>query len=275
MRSQQQNLIDLQNAEFWNEICGTALARAAGISDASPGSLRLFDDLYFQFYPYLERHIPFDDLTDRKVLEVGLGYGSVAQRIAEARACYCGLDIAMGSLMMANHRFIQTGLQGTAVRGSILQAPFGDETFDYVIAIGCYHHTGNLERALDESFRLLRAGGKAVIMIYSAYSYRRWIYATGPTFRYWCWDKLGIGERPRASSKERALHDYDSKRRAAPETVFTSISEFRRITSRWRRIRIIRENISNEGILRFFKRETLLHTLGPMCGLHLYCHLEK
>jgi hypothetical protein len=49
--------LDLQNAGFWDELCGSALARQLGITDASADSLRRFDEAYFGFYPYLLRHL--------------------------------------------------------------------------------------------------------------------------------------------------------------------------------------------------------------------------
>ena len=42
-------------------------------------------------------------MRGKKVLEVGLGYGSVAQRIAENGAVYTGLDIAEGPVEMADY----------------------------------------------------------------------------------------------------------------------------------------------------------------------------
>ena len=81
-----QDEVSERNADFWDELCGTQLARQLGITDNSPASLQRFDAWYFDFYPYLAQHIPFHDMHGRDVLEVGLGYGTVSQRIAEAGA---------------------------------------------------------------------------------------------------------------------------------------------------------------------------------------------
>src|SRR5690606_21421713 len=86
--------IDRLNREFWNELCGTQLATSLGITDHSPESLARFDDWYLGLYPYLYRHLPFAEMTGQNVLEIGLGYGTVAQKIAAAGAHYHGLDIA-------------------------------------------------------------------------------------------------------------------------------------------------------------------------------------
>src|SRR4051812_1238283 len=92
--------IDSANASFWDELCGTSLAKALGVTDSSARSLQKFDDWYMDFYPYLEVHIPFDNFAEKDVLEVGLGYGTVSQKIAASGARYTGLDIAAGPVAM-------------------------------------------------------------------------------------------------------------------------------------------------------------------------------
>ena len=56
--AQAQAQIDVRNAAFWDELCGTTFARSVGISDASPQSLARFDAAYLDFYPYLEGYLP-------------------------------------------------------------------------------------------------------------------------------------------------------------------------------------------------------------------------
>src|SRR6478735_7751813 len=96
--------IDQANAEFWNELCGSQLAESLGLNDHSPNSLRKFDDAYFEMYPYLLPFIGPQRWKGKKVLEIGLGFGSLGQRIAEAGADYYGLDIAENPVRMINQR---------------------------------------------------------------------------------------------------------------------------------------------------------------------------
>ena len=263
------------NAAFWNELCGTTLARSIGVTDSSPESLRRFDRWYFDYYPYLDRHIPFAQLAGKRVLEVGLGYGSVSQRLAERGAFYQGLDISPGPVAMVNHRLNQAGLAGHARVGDVLDCPFPDGAFDYVVAIGCYHHTGDLQRAIAETRRVLKAGGGATIMVYGAYSYRRWLRWPVATLSYFLWDKAGVGQVGRASQSERAAYDADTSGAAAPETVFVSSSHIRRMASDWSAVEIVRENIGGELILWMLPRNLLLYTFGPWAGLDLYCRMTK
>ncbi len=46
------------------------------------------------------------------------------------------------------------------------QLPFLDHTFDYVYSFGVMHHASDTQRCVDEAYRVLRAGGEALIMLY-------------------------------------------------------------------------------------------------------------
>lgn len=271
----QEEKYDDENADFWNEICGSQLAQSLGVTDNSKQSLKRFDDWYFDFYPYLRKYIPFTNLAGRKVLEVGLGYGTVSQRLAENGADYYGLDISGGPIHMVRHRLRQCEFPGEARQGSILDCPFPDEAFDYVVAIGCYHHTGNLPLAIEETRRVLKSGGGATIMLYNAHSYRRWVKWPGSTAKYFLWDKFGYKTPPGVTAIERADYDVDLSGNPAPETVFVSAGHLRRLASKWSQCTIHRENIGTEAFLARFERRTLVRVLGPLLGLDLYCRLVK
>ena len=67
--------IDTANARFWDELCGSNLAREIGVSDASPASLERFDRAYLDLYPYLAGYLRAPETAGRRVLEIGLGNG--------------------------------------------------------------------------------------------------------------------------------------------------------------------------------------------------------
>jgi hypothetical protein len=43
--------VSQRTAEFWDELCGTHMARQLGIRDASPSELARFDAAYLALYP--------------------------------------------------------------------------------------------------------------------------------------------------------------------------------------------------------------------------------
>jgi SAM-dependent methyltransferase len=272
------NSLAAHNASFWNELCGTSFAKSLGVTDDSPASLKRFDDWYFAFYPYLFVHIPFEAMKDKDVLEIGLGYGSVSQRIAEVGARYRGLDIAPGPIWMANRRLQQAGLSGHAGQGSILEPDFADESFDIIVAIGCLHHTGDLQRAIHECHRILRPGGKLVFMVYYAYSYRRFYQARGGTIRYAIRELFGHrGVVEARAERERAAYDANSAGEAAPHTDFISGRSLRRLCQKFSSFSAQTENIDNgTPFEKAAPRRELLKTLWPrLCGLDLYATAVK
>jgi SAM-dependent methyltransferase len=262
--STRQTEIDAQNAEFWNTLCGTGLAQMLGITDGSPASLKKFDDWYLDYYPYLLRHVPVDTLRGRDVLEIGLGYGTLSQKIAEAGARYSGLDIAAGPVEMVNARLAQRGLPGRALQGSMLECPFPDESFDCVVSIGCFHHTGDAQRCMDETWRVLRPGGHAYLMVYNRFSLRQWKDFPRQTL-------AAAWRTPKTSAAQRAAYDVDAEGRAAPETQFFSVRQVKAMMARFARVECAKENC-DDFIL---KRRSLLPILGRALGLDIYIHAVK
>jgi hypothetical protein len=62
--------ISKQNEKFWNELCGSQLAKSLGIAESSKGLLKKFDNWYFDFYPYLFDHIPFKCTPKKEFLKM-------------------------------------------------------------------------------------------------------------------------------------------------------------------------------------------------------------
>jgi SAM-dependent methyltransferase len=272
-----QQTIDQANAEFWNTLCGTGLAQMLGITDGSPQSLKKFDDWYLAYYPYLLQHVPVHTMKGKDVLEIGLGYGTLSQQIAMAGARYNGLDIASGPVEMVNSRMQQNHLDGKAVQGSMLTCPFPDESMDCVVSIGCFHHTGNTQKCLDETWRVLRPGGHAYLMLYNRFSLRQWKDYPGSTFSAWLRQASGKGEPARATTEQRAAYDADMEGRAAPETDFFSIRQIESMMARYASVSCVKENCDDLTVRGrvVCSRDKLLPTLGRRLGLDVYIHAVK
>ena len=234
------------NRAFWDEPAGTKMARSLGIAELTPESFAAFDATYLGFYPYLA---PMLDRLAGRVLEVGLGSGTVASYLAR-RVDYQGLDIADGPVGLARKRLIAAGLDPTAVhQGSVLDLPFPDASFDGVVTIGTLHHTGDLARGISEVHRVLRPGGRALVMIYNAWSLRR--------LRHWL-------DRP---ERMRGRYDAHADGSVAPHTDFTSPPSARRLFAAFSETRIEIRNISR---YRWLRREWFLGNLDRLLGLDLY-----
>lgn len=266
-----QDEIDRRNREFWDELCGSSLARALGITTVDPASLRRFDDAYLQYYPYLSRYVDDEELRGRRVLEVGLGYGTLGRVLASHSGYYVGMDIAAVPAAMMRYRLHEGSVkQGAALQGSVLGLPFADGSFEFVYSIGCLHHTGDLPKAVGEIHRVLRPGGRAVVMLYNLHSFRRLISIPAK----YLWAHLS-GRQRSASFREfaRGIYDYDSNGKAAPHTEFVSRADVRRLFHRFARVAMETRNFDNYVLgngRMVVKREWFLDNLARFLGLDLY-----
>jgi len=258
-----QQAIDKSNAEFWDTLCGWGLAQQAGITGDRADDLARFDALYFSFYPYLERYLD-EPLEGKKVLEVGLGYGTLGQAIASRGADYHGVDIAPGPVSMMRRRLELLGLSVDHVRQeSVLELPFESETFDYVYSIGCLHHTGDLARSIDEVHRVLVPGGRAVVMLYYRHAFRRAVLRL---------DRLRAGSGD-PDEWMRRKYDADPGGAAAPHVDFVSKGEARELFAAFAKIRI---DVQNFDDIRWgIKREWFLGNVARVIGVDLYIVAEK
>jgi ubiquinone/menaquinone biosynthesis C-methylase UbiE len=269
--------IDKANAEFWDELCGSWLAVSLGIEEVTPGNLRRFDDAYFSLYPYLPDYFIRESFRGKRVLEIGLGYGTLGQALAEKGCDYHGLDIAAGPVAMMGYRLSQldwSNWKGKVQIGSVLDIPFKDSTFEYVYSIGCLHHSGDIERSVSEAYRVLKDGGKAVIMLYNKHSFRLLVQV--PLMRV-----LGIFPNMKRyksiNEKIRSLYDTSEDGSAAPHTDFVSSREVRRIFEKFSRVKIDIRNFDNYTIGGKFllKREWVFNNLARFLGLDLYIRAIK
>ncbi|WP_417782973.1 class I SAM-dependent methyltransferase [Terasakiella pusilla] len=275
IESLSQTQTDEANAHFWDEMCGTVLADQLGVYDDSPVSLRKFDDWYMNHYDYLYKFIPFQDLEGKDVLEVGLGYGTVSELLAKTKARYTGLDIAKGPVDFINHRLSQNNLEGKAVQGSILEPPFDTERFDYIVAIGCLHHTGSLKNALESVCRLLKKGGGATIMVYSATSYKHWANWPARTLKRIFSDPTKYHSTNEIDDEMRKMYDTAKDGDWAPYTEFVTKRELQFLARDFSRCQITDTNVDVGPLKPILSRKQACKWFGPLLGRDHYCRLVK
>ncbi|MBC9883516.1 class I SAM-dependent methyltransferase [Bradyrhizobium sp. INPA01-394B] len=270
-----QTILDADNRQFWQHVCGTKAAKLYGFDGDDAQSIGNFDRWFFDYYPYLRRFIPFNQLAGRRVLEIGLGYGSVSEALSRAGAILTGLDISPGPVNWLRHRLSLSGTPGEAVEGSALAIPFPDESFDYVVTIGCLHHTGDLMKSISEVHRVLRKGAGATIMVYSATSHLRWLKYPTDTFRYVRSVASG-SDKPLPLGKDgRAEFDADPDGNIAPEVVVVSKTALARMLRPFSVQKIHRANVPDHPIIGRIPRAWRLESEGRIFGTDLYAIVKK
>jgi ubiquinone/menaquinone biosynthesis C-methylase UbiE len=261
------------NAKFWNELCGTNLALRLGITDDSSRSLQIFDDWFFSFYPYLKPFLDKSLAGKHKILEVGLGYGSVSTYLALRNDSYTGMDIAPAPVSMCNARLSKIEGKHTGIQGDALKAPFPDSNFDAVVTIGALHHTGDFDLAIAEMCRVTNSKGVVCGMVYSLFSARNLIFRPFSTLRL----SLRNTRQPvrvLADEKLRWFSDHNRKGEAAPSTEYFSRKALRQILKQYGDVKITTHNLDSPPIpfgVGDKIRNVLIRTKLAKCfGLDLY-----
>ena len=102
----------------------------------------------------------------KKVLDVGCGNGYVLSRFANEGAETYGVDLTPAAVELCRKRFAFMGLEGDFRVGNAEALPFDDNTFDCVTSMGVLHHTPDTPRSVHEVFRVLKPGGRVILMFY-------------------------------------------------------------------------------------------------------------
>jgi ubiquinone/menaquinone biosynthesis C-methylase UbiE len=157
---------------FWQaHPCGTKF------SDAEMGTPEFFERVEAHRY-IKEWHIPeaadFAGARGLQVLEIGCGLGTDGAQFAQAGAHYTGIDLTEAATSLARKRFELSGLIGEFRVADAENLDFADNSFDRVYSHGVLHHTPDTARAVREIHRVLKPGGRAMIMLYhrDSYNYR-------------------------------------------------------------------------------------------------------
>jgi SAM-dependent methyltransferase len=100
-----------------------------------------------------------------RVLECGPGSGFNTKFIAENCAGEVfALDISAGAFTtFANTKHLSNC---TVVQADLMEAPFADGVFDFIIADGVLHHTPNTRAAVEALYRKLAPGGQFFFYVY-------------------------------------------------------------------------------------------------------------
>ncbi len=104
-----------------------------------------------------------------RALDVGTGTGDFALALlarSPLSATVSGIDISPGMLQIAERRAAKAGLGPRYERliASVESLPFADGLFDVAMAGFVIRNVGDIPRALSEMRRVLRPGGRAVIL---------------------------------------------------------------------------------------------------------------
>lgn len=176
--------------EYWNDH-----VHDWKIADSQAGTRAFFmetEAYRFEKLEYLPRLVDFSGFGGQRLLDVGCGLGNDTARFAAGGASVVGIDIADRAVELARQNFTHRGLQGNFARMNGEELDFEDGQFDVVYCHTVLHFTPNPAHMINEIYRVLKPGGRAVLMTVNQYSWLRFLhlvmktdidYLDAPVFR--------------------------------------------------------------------------------------------
>lgn len=163
---------EVQN-QWDNNPCGSQYVKIA-----QPHSLEWFVEAeayrHGEYGPWMPETMEFSLHAGKRLLEIGGGMGTDLAQFAKHGAIVTDVDLSSGHLSLAQENFRLRGLTGTFIHQDAETIPFPDNSFDVVYSNGVIHHTPNTQSVIDEIYRVLKPGGKAIIMVYAENSLYYW-----------------------------------------------------------------------------------------------------
>lgn len=114
------------------------------------------DDYYYDFVVKL-----FGNISGKKVLDVGFGFGELLKKILDNGGTAYGIEIAEGA-----YNFVKEAVPKAVVKlAPAEKIPFGDDFFDIVICNGTLEHFIDMAAGLAEIRRVLKKEGFLIIIV--------------------------------------------------------------------------------------------------------------
>ena len=139
--------------------------------------------------PWLYDWFSEQDFEGVDCLDLGSGSGIFSSFLARRHAHVTAVDLTQTgtNLTRATTQFFECDV--AVVRGDAETIPFADKTFDFIFSWGVLHHTHDMDAAVKEAARVLKPGGRGMMMVYNKNSvvyYAHglyWLIAKGKIFK--------------------------------------------------------------------------------------------
>ena len=102
----------------------------------------------------------------KRVLEIGCGMGTHAEMLVRAGAHFTAIDQTGFAVKATKSRLDLLRRGGQVIRQDAESLAFADNSFEFVWTWGVIHHSNSTERCVAEIARVLKPGGRLMMMVY-------------------------------------------------------------------------------------------------------------
>ena len=121
---------------------------------------------------YFSNEIKLDMLQDKTSVIIGPGCGEEAMQLRFiCKAKVIGIDISLKSASLTNSLLNKFGHKsGIGIQGDSRFLPIQSNSVDFVFSNGVLHHSPNIQKSVEEIYRILKPGGKFCVCLYHKHS---------------------------------------------------------------------------------------------------------
>lgn len=116
--------------------------------------------------PFLHRWFSEQSFSGLRVLDLGCGSGIFSALLTERGGTVTSIDLTEAAVRTARETSDWTGQPFAIARMDAEKLAFAEGSFDFIYSWGVLHHTRDMEKAVAEAARMLRPGGRGIMMVY-------------------------------------------------------------------------------------------------------------
>ena len=131
----------------------------------------------------LQKHLIYEEMLkfkikNKTILEIGSGSGAHSALLYSKGAKTLAVDISFDRTMSTYKKLSlldDSCLNFLCLNSNSENLPIKSNSFDFVYSNGVLHHANDTNKSVDEVFRVLKPGGRAILMLYCRSSSEFWL----------------------------------------------------------------------------------------------------
>ncbi len=120
----------------------------------------------YSLQDYMHATFEFEKFAGKKILDIGCGGGIDSAEFARNGADVVSVDFSLTAVQTTRKLLEEANLPAKVLNADATALMFEDNTFDCVYSFGVLHHIPRIEKALSEIKRILKPGGRIMVMLY-------------------------------------------------------------------------------------------------------------